>query len=306
MIKVCEQCGVEYDAKRYSQKYCSKKCYYKSMENSIIRTCIVCGNEFKVWPSCTKNGFGKHCSKKCATITTATKQRSTRVKKICPTCGKEYEIWPSLERTGKGKFCSAKCYGVWISENKSGENNPNWNGGKYSGQCLVCGKEFSASRAQSKNGGGKFCSRKCSAIYNKNIMVGPNNPNWTGGGVLKQCLVCGKDTIVSKFADRNGGGQFCSRKCFSIWRTKEDDVSHHSRRSIKYRRWQGAVLRQDNFKCIECNSHHHLNAHHIQSWSENPEIRYMVDNGVTLCVFCHSTHHPKQAKLMLSRLKKAV
>jgi len=30
-----------------------------------------------------------------------------------------------------------------------------------------------------------------------------------------------------------------------------------------------------------------LHADHIERWSENEELRYVVDNGRTLCVPCH-------------------
>ena len=30
MVKQCEGCGVEFEAKRVSKKYCTRKCYYSA------------------------------------------------------------------------------------------------------------------------------------------------------------------------------------------------------------------------------------------------------------------------------------
>jgi 5-methylcytosine-specific restriction endonuclease McrA len=42
-------------------------------------------------------------------------------------CGEKYEkIQYYAERS---RFCSEKCQGSWTSENRTGENSPNWKGG---------------------------------------------------------------------------------------------------------------------------------------------------------------------------------
>jgi len=90
----------------------------------IKRVCKECGAEFRVDPYEIKRGRGKFCSKKCSD-----EARKKKIKRICKWCGKEFEVKPSKIKRGKGKFCSQKCYVGWQSENRSGENNPNWQGG---------------------------------------------------------------------------------------------------------------------------------------------------------------------------------
>lgn len=60
----------------------------------------------------------------------------------------------------------------------------------------------------------------------------------------------------------------------------------------EYAEWRQAVYQRDGFCCQECGSKGPLNAHHIKSWARYPELRFNIDNGITLCVDCHKTRHP--------------
>jgi len=55
----------------------------------------------------------------------------------------------------------------------------------------------------------------------------------------------------------------------------------------KYKSWRTSVFNRDNSTCQECESREELEAHHIKSWKNFPELRYEVDNGITLCSSCH-------------------
>lgn len=58
--------------------------------------------------------------------------------------------------------------------------------------------------------------------------------------------------------------------------------------SVEYKIWRDAVYRRDDYTCVSCGERGgRLNADHIRPWSSNPELRYSVDNGRTLCVACH-------------------
>jgi predicted restriction endonuclease len=53
----------------------------------------------------------------------------------------------------------------------------------------------------------------------------------------------------------------------------------------QYKLWRKNVYKRDNYKCQwpGCNCNKKLNAHHIKTWSEYPGLRFVVDNGITLC-----------------------
>jgi len=59
----------------------------------------------------------------------------------------------------------------------------------------------------------------------------------------------------------------------------------------RYRGWTFSVKNRDRHKCKIANSDckGRLEAHHILNWMDYPELRYEINNGITLC---HG-HHPR-------------
>lgn len=66
----------------------------------------------------------------------------------------------------------------------------------------------------------------------------------------------------------------------------------HSLKRPEYRKWRTTVFQRDEFKCRIANKDckGQLQAHHILRWAEYPELRYEVNNGITLC----QAHHPRK------------
>lgn len=57
--------------------------------------------------------------------------------------------------------------------------------------------------------------------------------------------------------------------------------------------WRKAVYERDNYTCQICGERGgKLNAHHIKTYATHPELRFDLDNGITLCVQCHKSVHP--------------
>lgn len=59
-----------------------------------------------------------------------------------------------------------------------------------------------------------------------------------------------------------------------------------------YRGWMKSVKNRDGWVCKISNGDcfGRLEAHHILRWKDYPELRYEVNNGITLCHF----HHPRK------------
>lgn len=54
--------------------------------------------------------------------------------------------------------------------------------------------------------------------------------------------------------------------------------------------WRNAVFKRDNYVCQSCGHRGgKLEAHHIYNWSRHEDLRFVVNNGITLCQQCHST-----------------
>lgn len=127
---------------------------------------------------------------------------------------------------------------------------------------------------------------------------------------LMECI-CGKEHIAGMETLKSGDTTSCGciKKNFLIkfntgknhskensprWiedRTKLSKYVHgKERRSPAYKHWTKEVKIRDGFKCkinnVDCCGD--LESHHILNWQEYPELRFDINNGITLCQF----HHP--------------
>ena len=68
------------------------------------------------------------------------------------------------------------------------------------------------------------------------------------------------------------------------------------RSSLETKLWRSAVFQRDNFACVMCGNKKSgtLRAHHYKSFKDYPELRFAIDNGVTVCVKCHELIHSKK------------
>jgi hypothetical protein len=58
----------------------------------------------------------------------------------------------------------------------------------------------------------------------------------------------------------------------------------------RYKKWRKAVFARDRWKCRMpgCPGvQRKLNAHHIRRWANYPTLRFVVSNGIALCLACH-------------------
>ena len=76
------------------------------------------------------------------------------------------------------------------------------------------------------------------------------------------------------------------------WRGGISKKSHLDRTSLNYKLWRKDVFVRDHYTCLVCGKRGgELNAHHIKSFKDFPELRFESDNGITLCIECHYLEH---------------
>jgi hypothetical protein len=60
------------------------------------------------------------------------------------------------------------------------------------------------------------------------------------------------------------------------------------RRSFDMRLWRRNVFHRDNFTCQKCGVRGvYIEAHHVKSFANFPELRFELSNGITVCLKCH-------------------
>lgn len=123
------------------------------------------------------------------------------------------------------------------------------------------------------------------------------NINWNKGkfGIMsKETLAKMSEAKLGKAPPPHKPG--C--KCFRC-DPKKGNLNHNyvsgctderNRLRRELRQWSRDVMMRDNFTCVMCHTvGRNLNAHHIKKFADYPELRLMVNNGVTLCESCHKS-----------------
>jgi len=81
------------------------------------------------------------------------------------------------------------------------------------------------------------------------------------------------------------------------------DKDRGDRRIIKgYIQWVKNVYKKNNYTCQKCfKAGGGLNAHHIEGYAKNEELRTDENNGITFCCDCHNKFHLKYGKKDVNR-----
>lgn len=154
-------------------------------------------------------------------------------------------------------------------------------------KCEKCGKILSTNRA-------RLCKSCCKE--------GRLNPQYKGVHYKENfCIECGCEISIST--------RYKGKRCLSCskkgelnpqsgkvpWNYSEDTPEKtRIRGSIEYRLWREAVFARDNWTCQKCSSRGGvIHAHHIKTFSDYPELRTSIENGITLCKKCHKIHHAR-------------
>lgn len=161
-----------------------------------------------------------------------------------------------------------------------------------------------------------WCSRKCKREYYDTLAT------------YRPCLTCGKQIriIASCLQKGNRSTKYCSKLCMNknpqrLEHIKQIGIKLHAERcrawcksrdkgicppnkkartSKEYFVWRKNVFERDNYTCMRCEARSgvgvkvFLHSHHILPFSKYPQLRFSIDNGITLCRKCHESIHFKK------------
>lgn len=69
------------------------------------------------------------------------------------------------------------------------------------------------------------------------------------------------------------------------------------RQSPQYKCWRLSVFERDNYTCQKCSQKGgKLEAHHIKTFKLYKNLRFVISNGMALCVKCHKQTHKEMKK----------
>jgi len=103
----------------------------------------------------------------------------------------------------------------------------------------------------------------------------------------RQKLSKSKKGKVMSWEQKKAISQALLRRWDIIGRQRKKRYFHFCN-NLRYKIWRKAVFERDNYTCQVCKGvGGYLIAHHIKSWAYYPELRYQINNGITLCESCH-------------------
>lgn len=156
MLKICQECGAQFETSHSTKKFC---------DNPHYRTCVVCGKSFFV-PRFKLSLPIKTCSEECRRKAIALNHNQSRksVTKICEECGAEFETYTDA------RYCSKQHYRT----------------------CVICGKVFPVSYQQLISDT-KTCCRSCAYELSKQTLYshyGVTNPAQSDELLQKAAITC--------------------------------------------------------------------------------------------------------------------
>ncbi len=78
------------------------------------------------------------------------------------------------------------------------------------------------------------------------------------------------------------------------WRGGITEERNKERQILELKLWKKSVWERDFFICQKCYQlGGNLVAHHIFNWNDFLELRFAIDNGITLCKDCHIKFHKR-------------
>ena len=181
--------------------------------------------------------------------------------------------------------------------------------------CPFCGKNRNCRYADIVKVGHTLCSGCCRAIKSTVYLFGtikgrlffydfglPHKTKKQWYSKIKAVCECGEEKDFFVFEIKDGDTVSCGCFINEYHRGRKGELNHNwnpniseeerrRRRNNDVKSWAKAVKERDNWFCQVCGSTEKLVAHHLNNYKDNHDLRYSLENGITLCRDCHTDFH---------------
>jgi len=164
---------------------------------------------------------------------------------------------------------------------------PAWNKSNNFITCRICKKIFHSAPSNHR----KYCSKLCTNIgqTGQKNHLGYKHSEKTK---LKMSLI--KKGKVCSLEHRIKTSNALKGHKAPGWKGGVCHINALIRSSIEFRLWREAVFARDNWICQKTGiKGGALRPHHIKNFAQHPELRFAIDNGITLSDKSHKEFHKK-------------
>ena len=158
-------------------------------------------------------------------------------------------------------------------------------------KCEICGEAMfqHVYKGEKKE---RYCSHPCMPVWNKNRKYSEEERRRLDLSGLRFGYAWNKGKKGISEETRRKTSLVHTGKLnekASNWQGGKTEELERDRFRKPYKRWQRKVFSRDNFTCQGCGTKNKmLHAHHVQSFYSYPELRFDINNGITLCLNCHA------------------
>lgn len=180
-----------------------------------------------------------------------------------------------------------------IERNMSGQFIRTWARHRIFVFCLVCKNKIETVESRILDGKAKYCSRDC------RFKAGVSLETRKLMSEKRKGINVSPETQFKKGQLAWNKGIKYPNKSKGVPRPQLRGANHpnwkggqkrykHLTSTVEYKNWRQAVFNRDSYTCRNCGIiGAKFEAHHIKSWAKFPELRYFLENGLTLCIPCH-------------------
>lgn len=177
-----------------------------------------------------------------------------------------------------------------------GKSNGNYKDGRYlKPYYCSCGKQIAIQTALYRSGKCISCSQKIASLKRGKPI------NCTTQGRTKNycCKDCGNLICPTNALHKSGCCKKCIKKYYRSFKGKNNPNYKNGktsyirklRNSKKFKEWRNKVFTRDNYISQNCFKSGDMVAHHLNGFHWCKELRFDINNGITLCIECHKSFH---------------